>query len=258
VLSAVTINNYGGSCGYRIPPELARFATEADPPRPAARMLGRINELQEFNDGAANPYLHLVDGGISDNLGLRSVLDLVQSLEALHEAGIPTPLDHVRRIVVIVVNSLSEPTTDWNKREEPPGLLDTLIQASGVPIDRYSGELVEQLKDIAARWKMLRLIRDSAVFTNNAGAAAKYVNNAPLADLFAVDVSFPALKDKAEREYLNQLPTSFVLSDEAVDRLRAAAATIILNSPDFQGLLKSTGAHVVPPLPAKTSDPAPR
>ena len=172
VLSAVTINNYGGSCGYRIPPELARFATEADPPRPAARMLGRINELQEFNDGAANPYLHLVDGGISDNLGLRSVLDLVQSLEALHEAGIPTPLDHVRRIVVIVVNSLSEPTTDWNKREEPPGLLDTLIQASGVPIDRYSGELVEQLKDIAARWKMLRLIRDSAVFTNNAGAAA--------------------------------------------------------------------------------------
>ena len=71
-------------------------------------------------------------------------------------------------------------------------------------------------------------------------------------------MSFPALKDKAEREYLNQLPTSFVLSDEAVDRLRAAAATIILNSPDFQGLLKSTGAHVVPPLPAKTSDPAPR
>ena len=258
VLSAVTLNNYGGSCGYTIPPELARFATEADPPRPAARLLSRLNELQEFSDGAANPYLHLVDGGVSDNLGLRSVLDLVQSLEALHEAGIPTPLDHVRRIIVIVVNSLSEPATDWNRSEEPPGLVDTLIKASGVPIDRYSGESVEQLKDIAARWKMLRQIRDSVAFTRNADAAVAYVNNVPDADLFAIDVSFPALQDKAERAYLNQLPTSFVLPDEAVDRLRAAAAKIILDSPDFQRVLQSAGAPVVPLGAGPIADPADR
>src|SRR6185436_8676168 len=49
-----------------------------------------------------------------------------------------------------------------------------------------------------------------------------------VADIYTIDVSFQALKDKAERDYLNQLPTSFALSDEAVDRLRAAAATIIL------------------------------
>jgi NTE family protein len=41
------------------------------------------------------------------------------------------------------------------------------------------------------------------------------------------------------------LPTSFVLSDEAVDRLCAAAATIILDSPDFQQLLKDEGARIV-------------
>ncbi len=194
VLSAVTINNYGGTCGYQVPPELARFATEVDPPRPAARMLGRINELQEFSDGEANPYLHLVDGGISDNLGLRSVLDLVQSLEALHEAGIPTPLDHVRRIVVFVVNSLSAPTTDWNKREEPPGLLDTLIQASGVPIDRYSGEggAAERhrgaLENATADPRLGGLLQADA-------ASRSMFDNA----LYAIDVSFPALKDKVEQ-----------------------------------------------------------
>ena len=62
--------------------------------------------------------------------------------------------------------------------------------------------------------------------------------NAPNADIYVIDVSFKALQDKSERDYLNQLPTSFVLSDEAVDRLRAAAQTIILNSPDFQQVLK--------------------
>jgi NTE family protein len=69
--------------------------------------------------------------------------------------------------------------------------------------------------------------------------------NAPNADIYVIDVSFKALNDKSERDYLNQLPTSFALSDEAVDRLRAAAATIILESPDFQQVLEDEGARIV-------------
>ena len=67
----------------------------------------------------------------------------------------------------------------------------------------------------------------------------------PDAEIIAIDVSFPALKDKAELDYLNQLPTSFVLSAEAVDRLRAAAGKIIEDSPEFQRLLKELGAKIV-------------
>ncbi|HSS70330.1 MAG TPA: hypothetical protein VLQ46_06710 [Casimicrobiaceae bacterium] len=59
-------------------------------------------------------------------------------------------------------------------------------------------------------------------------------------------MSFAQLKDKAERDYLNLQPTSFVLPAEAVDRLRAAAGKIILESPEFQRLLKETGAKIVP------------
>ena len=71
----------------------------------------------------------------------------------------------------------------------------------------------------------------------------------PDAEIFAIDVSFPALKDKAELAYLNQLPTSFVLPGEAVDRLRAAAGKIILDSPEFQRLLKELGARAVTEAP---------
>jgi NTE family protein len=67
----------------------------------------------------------------------------------------------------------------------------------------------------------------------------------PDAEIYAIDVSFARLADAAERDYLNKQPTSFVLSDEAVDRLRAAAGTIILASPEFQRLLKDLGARVV-------------
>jgi len=71
----------------------------------------------------------------------------------------------------------------------------------------------------------------------------------PDAEIFAIDVSFQALKDDAEREFLNAQPTSFVLTDEAVDRLRAAAGKIIMDSPEFQRLLKDMGARVLPARP---------
>ena len=94
-------------------------------------------------------------------LGLRSVLDMLETFEALHDAGQRTPLDHVRRVIIFVVNSLSIPSTQWNKSENPPGTIDILIKAAGVPIDRYSGEMVEELKDMGARWNASRQMRDS-------------------------------------------------------------------------------------------------
>ena len=97
------------------------FLDNVDPPRPAARVLKRLNELQAIGNGAETPYLHLVDGGVADNLGLRGVLDTLQLFEALQEAGQKTPLDRVKRIVVFVVNSVSVPATEWSKTEEAPG-----------------------------------------------------------------------------------------------------------------------------------------
>jgi len=250
VLSPMTFNNYGGRCGYQWPSWTKLFVDNPNPPRPAARVLKRLRELQELAEGD-EPYIHLVDGGVSDNLGLRSVLDILELFEALREAGQPTPLDNVKRIVVFIVNSLSIPATDWARVEEAPGTIPVLIKSAGVPIDRYSGEQVEQLRDIEARWKVLRQVRDSSSFKKDSDPTMAFVRNAPDAELYAVDVSFAGLKDKAEREYLNQLPTSFVLTDEQVDRLRAAAGKIILDSPDFQRLLKDAGATIVEPPAAK-------
>jgi NTE family protein len=65
--------------------------------------------LQAFADREHRQYLHLVDGGVSDNVGMRGVLDVLSQYEALH-----------------------------GLREDPPGLFDVVIKAAGTPIDRYS------------------------------------------------------------------------------------------------------------------------
>ena len=108
-------------------------------------------------------------------------------------------------------------------------------------------------RDTAAQWQTMRLIRNSAAMAANKDPAVAAAMRIPDAEIYAIDVSFAALKDKAELDYLNQQPTSFVLPDEAVDRLRAAAGTIIKDSPEFKRLLKDAGATIVDvPPPAKT------
>jgi NTE family protein len=245
VLSSVTINNYGGTCGFRPPPWAERFLNEANPPRPAARVIRELKELAIYEDSKKRPYVHLVDGGVADNVGMRGVLDALQLLEALHGSGIGTPLDRVRRIVVFVVNSLSSPPTNWDEHENPPGTVEILIRAAGVPIDHYSYEAVELLKDIAARWARERRVRELAGCSSNPAAAICAEVRPPNAEIYAIDVSFSALSDAKERAFLNEQPTSFVLPAEAVDRLRAAAGKIILASPEFQRLLKDAGATIV-------------
>ena len=154
---------------------------------------------------------------------MRSVLSVLEVMEALQRAGVSTPFDGTRRIVVFVVNSVSSPRTHWDESETPPGMVSALLQASSVPIDHYSYEAVELLKDKAARWQSLRRLRQSTAFKDSEDPAIADELKGPEVDIFAIDVSFAALKDKAEFDYLNGLPTSFVLPAEAVDRLRAAA-----------------------------------
>ena len=250
VLSPVTINNYGGTCNYSAPGWVKLFTQSPNPPRPAARAVRELKGVEPYTDSVRNPYIHLVDGGVADNVGMRGVLDALQFLEALHGAGVPTPLDRVKRIVVLVVNSLSSPAIDWNKSESPPGTVDVLLKAAGTPIDHYSYEAVELLKDISARWEGMREVRRLAGCSTNQDSPICAAVRVPQAEIYAIDVSFAALPDAKERAFLNEQPTTFVLPDEAVDRLRAAAGAIILASPEFQRLTRDVGVTVVPaPLP---------
>ncbi len=203
--------------------------------RPAGRSLQRLKELENIQDGENRPYIHLVDGGLSDNLGMRGVLEAMEELEAARGLRKKTRLDEVRRMIVFVVNSLSVPKTNWDQSERPPNDLVILLKATGVPIDRNSYESVELLKDIVARWKILRQVRDTDGFTIGASGRLKEIADVPDIEIYPIDVSFQALDDPAEFEYLNDLPTSFVLSDEAVDRLRAAAGKIISIRPNSSG-----------------------
>jgi len=145
-----------------------------------------------------------------------------------------------------VVNSLSVPKTNWDKSERPPNDVLILLKATGVPIDRYSYEAVELLKDLISRWQTLRSLREISAFAGGGNPALGRATDVPDMDLYAIDVSFEANPDHAEREYLNSTPTSFSLTDEQVDRLRAAAGAAMRESSEYQQLLRDLATPAPP------------
>ncbi len=60
----------------------------------------------------------------------------------------------------------------------------------------------------------------------------------PKVDLHVLDVSFDRIRDATERDYFMNLPTSFTLPSEAVDRLREMAGRLLRESMEYETLLR--------------------
>ena len=142
------------------------------------------------------------------------------------------------------MNSHSSPRTDWDRRESPPGFNAQLLQSAGVPIERYSFETVETMKDIAEIWKWRRELL--VAHARLAGATeAEAEASVPKVDLQVLDVSFDAIGDPQERAYFMNLPTTFVLEPEEVDALREVAGRVLRESEEYGSVVRDLGG--VPP-----------
>lgn len=245
VLSPVTYRNYGGHCGAVMPAWVKDVTDPAAQARPSGRALLRYRDMQAFEDSANRPYLHVVDGGVADNLGLRGVIEALEELEASPAFQKEIDFRHLRRIVVVVVNSRSAPATNWDRSPRAPGIISQALQSSSVPIDHFSYESVELLKDIAQRWADARKFE---IADKRLAGMSKAQAEADVPDLRfdAIDVSFDSITDPQERRYFMELPTSFVLSNEEVDKLRALAGRLLREAPGYRDLIQSVEDPATP------------
>jgi NTE family protein len=206
-----------------LPVWLQDVANREHAARPAGRALLRYRDFTALGDSENRPYLHIVDGGVSDNLGLRGMLEALEQLEASPTFQREMRFAELRHIVVIAVNSRSAPATDWDQKPAPPSIVSQLIQASSVPIDHFSFESVELLRDMAARWadrRELEIARRLDAGQSRAEAEAAV----PRITFDAIDVSFDAIEDPSERREFMEMATTFFLPPESIDRPRELVA----------------------------------
>jgi NTE family protein len=230
VFAPVGFDNFAGTCGFDLHENMVRaFGQDVFNAAPGRATL-RDRELAALQDSVAHRYLHLIDGGLSDNVGLRTVLEGLEIAMASERFRAVTGFDKLKRFAVVAVNSLADTENDWGTHETPPNVVSMLIRATGVPIDRYSYEQVELLHDFVRSMQDIR-----------------GPDGQPLAiEFYAIDINFDAITDPEEKRYFRNLPTSFVLTDEQVDRLREMAGRLLRQSPDYQRLLRDLGVSANP------------
>jgi NTE family protein len=169
-------------------------------------------------------------------------MDTLEALAVSAEGRDEIGAGILRRVVVIVVNSRSAPKNDWDRRETPPGMISQLLQSSGVPIDRYSFETVEMMKDrqeVYAWRREILILRARLAGATEAEAEASVP--LPKLAIYTMDVSFESVPDPDERAYFMDLPTSFVLKEESIDRLRDVAGRLLRESKEYQALVRDMG-----------------
>jgi len=204
------------------------------PPRDVeSRRLDLANNMLPFLDSQKKPYLHLVDGGVADNLGLRAILERITLMGSPWATLKYAKMDNVHKIVFVVVNAETEIDDKWDRWEQVPPFGAMLESYSSIAIERYNMETVALLSESFQRWA--DEIRRGRCGT---GKIATEPGSCGDIEFYLVQVKFDALDNEAERSYFKRLPTSFVLEPEQVDKLRDAARRILTQSKEFQRLIK--------------------
>jgi len=198
-----------------------------------SRQFYHINSLVPYLDSEKKTYIHLVDGGVADNLGLRAVLDIILSHGDIWTTVKKTRHRNAHKIVFLVVNAETEVSHHWDKMESPPALAAMVDSYSSVSISRYNFETLMLLRESFDKWK-------EEIRTNRCSPGPVFTEPGSCGDIefYMVEVKFDALPDESERSYFKRLPTSFVLKPEEIDKLRDVAHRVLVQSPDFQQLLK--------------------
>jgi len=221
ILSPISIKNYAGQCGFRPPARLEER-------QPTSWGRQRAHELRSYLDAEKRPYIHLLDGGLSDNIGMRSVLEttaLVGDLESMFQL---LGVKKIRKLVYLMVSAETAPDLNQYTLNEIPGLSRVSHALIDIPINRFSTDTFALMRQAVTQWRAQlrqRAQTDTSVFS-------------PDADIYLINASFSEVEDLEEQARLMKIPTNLALTDNELDYLLLAASRLIRNDKEFQRLLR--------------------
>jgi NTE family protein len=197
-------------------------------------------------------WIHLADGGIADNIGLRifdeSIMadDALDIFENAHDGA-------MRRFVVIAVDAMprGEPTADASAH--PPWFVSVLNAAATKPMENYSSDTVERVRQFFKKWdgdaddwsssrercddlaaescgRRDAACRERLRARCRARFGATDADEPPHPSLSRIHVRFDSVPDARVREALQGVPTQLELPREDVEQLIHWGRQLLLES----------------------------
>jgi len=239
----MTIDNHSGACSFSEPfwIELALEDLQLNP-----RRFRQAQILRSYLDRADRPYIHLLDGGVADNIGLRGPLAAIRSNDP--EWSILNRINRgkIEKLVVIVVDAKTAAGVRFDRSPKPPGLTKVLTKISTVPMDNFSFDTVQALRDTFRNWQNDQRAYDRCrgILEEQCTSAEMPEDPPPQVNFYPIYIGFDQISDSARRHYFQNMATSFVLKRKEVDELRSIGPQLLESSGTFKKLMNSlTGSH---------------
>lgn len=252
-LTPVTLKNYSGEpCPAAIPTprwiEQGLRDKDANFPRFKRTRLARAMRRLPGADRSPE-YIHLLDGGLADNLGLRGPVLLMTSTDVQPSLMALMNMGQIKRIAVIVVNARSDPDRSIDHHGETPGIGEQLKSVTSVPIDTVIADSRDQLDAVFGEIERAKQTYRECRELLGSACTLRF----PLAEVntYLIEVDFDRLDDAKLRHRLKNIPTTWTLERKDVDTLRAVACRLLRGHPQYRRLLADVGAapvSVCPPV----------
>jgi NTE family protein len=221
----ITFRNFGGRCNYRAPQPVASAGDIVS----AARQENLAYEDRIYQTDLVK-FLHLADGALSDNLGVRTAIDTITAMESMEQGASFLGIALPRKIVFVLVNAANQPGLAIARQARAPDEMQTARLAAAAAIDRYAAEnnllLRQMLTDLT-----------------------KKLSSGTPTELYWIEVDPHFLTDDSRRDAVLRLPTNLKLKAPVVDHLICSAQEILARSADYQRLLHDLGS-MAPLVPA--------
>jgi hypothetical protein len=183
------------------------------------------------------PFIHLVDGGLADNIGLRPIENAYQESDGFIHPLINRRL--IKQLVLIVVNARTTSGDTLSKSETPPGVLTVGLKTATTAMDNYSFETVQFARDLVdEEWKAKQTIKHCQDQIAHQCGSSVSLPALPDVKPYVIEVNFEAIKDKVRREHFLDMPTNFSLTKQQVGELVNVAKELLHGNPYFQCLEK--------------------
>ena len=190
--------------------------------------------------GMQKRYIHLLDGGIADNLGIFEPYRMLTTRDTQPSFLGEIDSGRITKLIFVVINARSFAGSDLDESQATPGVIDMLMASINAPIDRTTAGVANQLRQL-----LLDEFRQLALADpKHADRFHDLAKNTAL-----VSVDFDAIDDTPCRRKFQAIPTSWTLTTTQIDAVLRVGAALLGNDPAFADILRITDAQR-PSLPS--------
>jgi NTE family protein len=211
LFTPITLTSHRSGCTAYPPPGAPPRGPQVD-----AGTLSRTSALARNADRLMDPsrtrLVHLMDGGVSDNLALRSLTNALIVLDG-DDAEVRRLATKTRRVIVIAVDGQASRDPTLGERRIVSGIGQVISAVSGTQVEAYNFETWlftnEQVNELTDKMKRIRCETGKVLAGHNCD------------DVWGslIQVSLAGIADEATRQRLQAIPTSLTIPDLDVDAL---------------------------------------